>query len=242
MVMQAEPLLADEACRPMFLYGASRLDRQDVARRLHTHSARAQQPFVVAALTATPCALREDALFGGRESGWFEQAQGGTLLVDEIDCLCPALQVRFISEIERPETDLRVIAASRHDLTLLLRQGNFQSGLHRWLAAFEPSQRLGPERISAVCRLPGTGNERPRGLARALERPLTEYFETGLENDAGDLHASVVGEVERPLITMVLRRTGGNQLRAAAMLGLNRNTLRKKIRELDITVPKGSDE
>jgi len=79
-------------------------------------------------------------------------------------------------------------------------------------------------------------------LARALERPLTEYFETGLENDAGDLHASVIGEVERPLITMVLRRTSGNQLRAAAMLGLNRNTLRKKIRELDITVPKGSDE
>jgi len=242
MMMQVEPLLADDASRPVFLYGASRLDRQDVARRLHNHSRRAQKPFVVAALTATPCALREDALFGAREAGWFAQARGGTLLLDEIDCLGPSLQVRFIEEIERREADVRIIAASRHDLTLLLRQGGFQAGLHRWLAAFEPSQRLGPERISAVCRLPGAGNDRPRGLARALERPLTEYFETGLENDAGDLHASVVGEVERPLITMVLRRTSGNQLRAAAMLGLNRNTLRKKIRELDITVPKGSDE
>ena len=239
---QVEPLLADDICRPIFLYGASRLDRQDVARRLHNHSSRAQKPFIVAALTATPCALREEALFGGRETGWFEQAQGGTLLLDEIDCLPPALQIRFIENVERPESDVRVIAASRHDLTLLLRQGGFQSALHRWLTSFEPSQRLGPERISAVCRLPGAGNDRPRGLARALERPLTEYFETGLENDAGDLHASVVGEVERPLITMVLRRTSGNQLRAAAMLGLNRNTLRKKIRELDITVPKGSDE
>ena len=210
--------------------------------RLQSHSRGTGQPFIVAALPATPCAWREEALFGGRESGLFAQARGGTLLVDEIDCLDPALQARFIEEVERLEAGVRIIAASRHDLTLLLRQGGFQAGLHRWLTAFEPSQRLGPERISAVCRLPGAGNDRPRGLARALERPLTEYFETGLENDAGDLHASVIGEVERPLITMVLRRTSGNQLRAAAMLGLNRNTQRKKIRELDITVPKGSDE
>jgi two-component system nitrogen regulation response regulator GlnG len=49
-----------------------------------------------------------------------------------------------------------------------------------------------------------------------------------------------VAEVERPLIQMTLVETRGNQIKAAAMLGLNRNTLRKKIRELDIPVVRGA--
>jgi len=233
--------LVEQGCHPVFLYGASRLDRQDVARRLHGHSPRAQQPFVVATLTATPRALREAALFGSAEAGWIQQAQGGTLLLDEIDCLCPTMQDRFVDCLA--QTDLRVIAGSRHDPLLLLRQGGLAAGLHQWLSALPSAQRMGPERIGAVCRLAaGTGTARPRGLERALERPLSEYLEGDLENGAGDLHACVVGEVERPLITMVLRRTCGNQLRAASILGVNRNTLRKRIRELDITIPKGIDE
>ena len=43
--------------------------------------------------------------------------------------------------------------------------------------------------------------------------------------------------VERPLLEAVLQHTGGNQLRAASLLGINRNTLRKKIVELAIDVP-----
>ena len=53
------------------------------------------------------------------------------------------------------------------------------------------------------------------------------------------LYGRVLREVERPLIARVLTETRGNQLRAAALLGLNRNTLRKKIRELDIEVMRG---
>ena len=53
------------------------------------------------------------------------------------------------------------------------------------------------------------------------------------------LHARLVRQVERPLISKVLVATRGNQLKAAALLGLNRNTLRKKIRELDIEVVRG---
>jgi DNA-binding protein Fis len=49
-----------------------------------------------------------------------------------------------------------------------------------------------------------------------------------------DLYEEVLGHVERPLLREVMIRTSGNQLRAAAMLGINRNTLRKKLRELGI--------
>ena len=56
---------------------------------------------------------------------------------------------------------------------------------------------------------------------------------------ASGLHATLVERVERPLLAAVLAEVGGNQLRAASILGLNRNTLRKRIRELGISLPKG---
>jgi two-component system nitrogen regulation response regulator GlnG len=49
----------------------------------------------------------------------------------------------------------------------------------------------------------------------------------------------VLREIERPLLQLSLSATRGNQIRAAELLGLNRNTLRKKLRELDIEVVRG---
>ncbi len=77
-------------------------------------------------------------------------------------------------------------------------------------------------------------------LTEAVDRHLRAYFaahEGGLP--ASGLHDRIIREVERPLIVLSLEATRGNQLRAAEMLGLNRNTLRKKIRELDIPVVRG---
>jgi two-component system nitrogen regulation response regulator GlnG len=78
------------------------------------------------------------------------------------------------------------------------------------------------------------------GLAGAVERHIKGYFAAhkgGLP--AAGLYDRILREVERPLIVLTLGATRGNQIRAAHLLGLNRNTLRKKIRELDIPVVRG---
>ena len=80
----------------------------------------------------------------------------------------------------------------------------------------------------------------PETLSRAVERHIKEFFAT--HNDGvgvTDVYDKILAEVERPLIRMTLAATRGNQIKAAAMLGLNRNTLRKKIRDLEIPVVRG---
>ena len=73
------------------------------------------------------------------------------------------------------------------------------------------------------------------GLGAVVERHLREYFAAHADGlPAAGVYDRVVREIERPLIALSLAATRGNQLRAAELLGLNRNTLRKKIRELDI--------
>lgn len=72
-------------------------------------------------------------------------------------------------------------------------------------------------------------------LSRAVGAHLARYFEA----HAPGLHGRVLREVERSLIAHALGATRGNQLKAATLLGLNRNTLRKKIRDLDIDIVRG---
>jgi two-component system nitrogen regulation response regulator GlnG len=75
------------------------------------------------------------------------------------------------------------------------------------------------------------------GLADAVAKQLETYFEAHKDGvPPAGLYDRILHEIERPLITMTLNSTKGNQIKAAAVLGLNRNTLRKKIRLLDISV------
>ena len=78
------------------------------------------------------------------------------------------------------------------------------------------------------------------GLAKSVEERLTTYFGAhDGELPTTGLYDRVIREVERPLITLTLQATRGNQIKAAEVLGVNRNTLRKKIKELGIPVIKG---
>jgi two-component system nitrogen regulation response regulator GlnG len=117
--------------------------------------------------------------------------------------------------------------------------------LVRRLAALYAQEVIGAEAVTAElteAATPAGTVEAPagEGLSNAAERHLRDYFDAhkGGLPPAG-LYDRVLREVERPLITLSLGATRGNQVKAAQLLGLNRNTLRKKIRELDIEVSRG---
>jgi two-component system nitrogen regulation response regulator GlnG len=117
--------------------------------------------------------------------------------------------------------------------------------LVRRLAALYPQEIIGAETLEvelaetapAPVAVDGNGGE---GLASAVERHIHDYFvaHKGVLPASG-LYDRVLREIERPLIVATLGATRGNQIKAAHLLGLNRNTLRKKIRELDIPVVRG---
>lgn len=90
---------------------------------------------------------------------------------------------------------------------------------------------------------PGTTAEArtdEESLSDAIERHLRTYFSAHRDGlPAAGLYSRILHEMERPLIGLSLEATRGNQVQAASLLGLNRNTLRKKIRELDIDVVRG---
>jgi two-component system nitrogen regulation response regulator GlnG len=79
--------------------------------------------------------------------------------------------------------------------------------------------------------------EDAQSLADAVEHHIRPLFSANNgELPESGLYARTLREFEKPLISLTLEATGGNQIKAAALLGVNRNTLRKKIRELDIEV------
>ena len=82
---------------------------------------------------------------------------------------------------------------------------------------------------------PGRERERDATLALSVERHLTDLFKSfGDGLPPPGLYHRVLRELEYPLLSAALAATRGNQIKAAELLGLNRNTLRKKVRDLDI--------
>jgi Fis family transcriptional regulator len=85
---------------------------------------------------------------------------------------------------------------------------------------------------SARSRKPGnTINVRQKPLCDLTEEALAGYFETLNGHQPNALYDLVIGEVEKPLLRAVLNYVEGNQSRAADILGINRGTLRKKLRQ-----------
>ena len=83
---------------------------------------------------------------------------------------------------------------------------------------------------------------REHTLEELVTPKLRQLIARVATQERADLHQLVLNEIERPLIRLTLEKMRGNQLRTADLLGINRNTLRKKIRELGIDVRAIKDE
>jgi two-component system nitrogen regulation response regulator GlnG len=114
--------------------------------------------------------------------------------------------------------------------------------LARRLAALYPQETITAAVIEgelAQPSMPVPGDEAPsdESLSSAVERHLVRYF-AGFDDSLPPpgLYHRILREIEYPLLSAALAATRGNQIRAADLLGVNRNTLRKKIRDLDIQI------
>jgi two-component system, NtrC family, response regulator AtoC len=134
----------------VLLIGESGTGKELVARAIHYNSPRAKAPFVAVDCGALPENLLESELFGHEKGaftgaqalkkGLFEVAHGGTIFLDEVGDIGPSLQAKLLRVLQEHEVrrvggigpiqvDIRVIAATRHDLEALVERGRFREDL-----------------------------------------------------------------------------------------------------------------
>ena len=283
----------------VLLTGESGTGKDLVAKTIHYNSSRAARPFMNITCSALPEQLLESELFGhergaftdarAQKRGLLDSADGGTVFLDEIGEMVPALQAKLLRFLEEKSfkrvggagdirVDVRVVAATNRNLEDHVSKGNFRSDLYYRLNVLP--LRLPPLRDHAadipalvdffidsfntefkkriMGASPGastllTGYGWPgnvRELRNVVERAMLLAEGDTLEArdfpalkamaaaaDPFELPAKGVDleELERSLVMQALRRAGGNQTKAAAMLGLNRDQIRYRIEKFGLS-------
>jgi DNA-binding NtrC family response regulator len=294
--------IAQSGATTVLLEGESGTGKDLVARIIHFESARASAPFIAVNCVALPEHLLESELFGhergaftdakAAKKGLFEQADGGTVYLDEIGDMKPDLQAKLLRLIEEKtyrrvggvrdfRVDVRIVAATNRDLTRALTSGDFRKDLYyrlrvfplalaplrdrpedvlplaeHFLARFAREMRREPLRVAPEARAALLAYQWPgnvRELRNVVERAL--ILATGdslqLEHLPPEIAAGPpppppvptpalpaeglsLEEVERQLVRQALEATGGNQVRAARLLGISRDALRTRMRRFGL--------
>jgi two-component system nitrogen regulation response regulator GlnG len=310
---------------PVLITGESGTGKELVARAIYQHGPRAKAPFLALNCAAIPENLLESELFGHekgaftgadrRRIGKFEQCNGGTIFLDEVGDMPLALQAKMLRLLQEQSfervggnetvtTDVRLIAATHHDLKADAAEGKFRQDLYYRVSVFTihlPPLRERGDDLSLLVRhylrrsnkelgreveevapdaferlrdysWPGNIRELQSVLKQALLRAsgkvlllaflpelsaasgesvsaapmadnagLQAFIRARLSPDASDLYGETHREVDRLLLPRVLEFTGGNQHQAARLLGIARQTLRQKLRDLGLHVTHSVD-
>ncbi len=177
-IMEQVIKLADQVApseASILITGESGVGKEVMARYVHTKSKRAAKPFISVNCAAIPENLLESELFGhekgaftgavARRVGKFEEADGGTLLLDEISEMDARLQAKLLRAIQEREIDrvggskpvkvnIRILATSNRDLAQAVKEGTFREDLLYRLNVVNlrlPPLRERPGDISALC-------------------------------------------------------------------------------------------
>jgi transcriptional regulator with GAF, ATPase, and Fis domain len=213
-----------------------------VARAIHQRSTRRNRPFVKVNCAALPAELLESELFGHERGaftgaattriGKFEQADGGTLMLDEIGEMKPALQAKLLHVLQdaeftklgsnkRIQVDVRIVAATNRDLEKMLASGDFREDLYYRLKVIEltvPALRERPDEIPTltdffVARYSRKYNRPARPISDELRQLFATYEWHGNIRELENMIKRVVILQDEQLVVREIQR---NMQRAAA--------------------------
>jgi len=303
-IADVKALLQKVAASPastVLLTGESGTGKDLAAKVLHYQSDRAARPFMNITCSALPESILESELFGHergaftdarqQKRGLLETADGGTVFLDEIGEMAPALQAKLLRFLEEKafkrvggvadiRVDVRVIAATNRTLEDEVKKGRFREDLYYRLNVLPivlPPLRARAEDIPTLVHYFVDGynaefKKRVTGLTDDATRTLQTYGWPGnirelrnaveramllAEGDrltARDFPVAAAGarlteavelpaggidleKLERSLVAQALERSGWNQTRAAALLGLNRDQIRYRIEKFKLERP-----
>jgi two-component system response regulator HydG len=282
----------------VLIIGSTGTGKELVARAVHHNSERRDGPFIPINCSAIPETLMESELFGHQKGsftgahesrqGLIEEAQGGTIFLDEINSISLNMQVKLLRVLQERNVrrvggrqttpvDVRFISATNQDLEGMVRAGSFRQDLfyrlnvvpvrlpdlkdrredipllvQHFLQSFatragEPLRRFSPEAMRVLMTHSWPGNVRE--LENAVEYALTmglgdvlgvEDLPDKITNPDRDiveeaaLDGVSLGEMERRYILRVLKKMGNHQIRTAQVLGIDRRTLYRRLRQYGV--------
>jgi len=219
----------------VLIRGESGVGKELVARAVHQQSSRHQRSFVKVNCAALPADLLESELFGHEKGaftgaattriGKFEQADGGTIFMDEIAEMKPALQAKLLHVLQDAEftklgsnkrvtVDVRVVAATNRDLEAMMLKGDFREDLYYRLKVIdvyvpplrERRDEIDPLTEFFIARYARRYNRPMRPLSEALRQQFHHYDWPGNVRELENMIKRIVVLQDESLVAQELAR------------------------------------